>query len=149
MHTLFHRHIYTHTYKHNYTLTHIYIHLNTYKHMHTYTHIHKQTNTYAQLQILFTHTHAHIHADNTYVHVNKYIHIPVHTYRDVQIHSFIHEHIKKIFDQNILNRKNFSSINIFHSKKICQIDIHAHINTHTNSCKKTLFTDAYQHTHTC
>jgi len=67
--------------------------------MHTYTHIQKQTNSYAQLQILFTH--AHIHADNTYVHVSKYIYIPIHTYRDIQIQSFKHEHIKIIFDQNM------------------------------------------------
>jgi len=66
----------------------------------------------------FSHTHAHIHAENTYVHINKYIHIPVHTYRDIQIHSFIHEHIKKIFDQNILNRKIFTIKNIFTVKKL-------------------------------
>jgi hypothetical protein len=37
----------------------------------------------------FSHTQAHIHADNTYVHVDKYIHILVHTYSDIQIHSFM------------------------------------------------------------
>ena len=113
--------------------------------MHIYTHIHKHTCTYAQLQILFTHTHthihAHIHADNTYVHVNKYIHLPVHTYRDIQIHSFIHGHTKKIVDQNTLNRKFFSSKNILLNK------IHAHTNTPKNSCTKTLFTATYQRTH--
>jgi hypothetical protein len=36
----------------------------------------------------FSHTPAHEHADNTYVHVNKYIHIPVHTYRDIQKENF-------------------------------------------------------------
>jgi len=55
----------------------------------------------------FSPTHAQIHADNTYVHVNKYIHIPVHAYRYLQIQSFIHEHIKKIFDQNNLKRNFF------------------------------------------
>ena len=40
----------------------------------------------------FTHTHAHIHVKNTCTY--QYIHI------DIQIHSVIHEHIKKIFDQD-------------------------------------------------
>jgi hypothetical protein len=31
----------------------------------------------------FSNTHAYIHAVDTYVHVNKNIHIPVHTYRDI------------------------------------------------------------------
>ena len=66
----------------------------------------------------FSHTQAHIHADNTYVIVNKYIHIAVHTDGDIQIHLFIHEHIKKNFDQNILNRKMFSRKNIFTVKKL-------------------------------
>jgi len=78
--------------------------------MHTYSQIHKHTFTYAQLQILFTHTRTHTR--------NKYILIPVHSYRDIQIHSFIHEHIKKIFDQNILNRKIISNKNIFTVKKL-------------------------------
>jgi hypothetical protein len=90
----------------------------------------------------FSPTHAQIHADNTYVHVKEYIHIPVHAYRFIQIHSFIHEHKKKIFDQNILKRKFFKQ-KYFHSKKIVQIDINAHINTHTNSWKNTLFTDTH------
>ena len=69
--------------------------------MHIYTHIHKHTFTNAQLQILFTHTHTHanIHADNTYVHVNKYIHLPVHTYRDIQIHEHKENFQAKIFSQ--------------------------------------------------
>ena len=67
--------IYTHTYKHNYTLSHIYI--LTYANIHA----HSQANTYAQL--LFTNTHTLITPMYTYVHVNKYIHIPVHTYRDI------------------------------------------------------------------
>ena len=107
-------------------------------------HIHKQTNNYAQLQILFTHTH--IRADN--VQENKYIHIPVHTYSDIQIHSFIHEH-KENFRSKQFEKKIFLKQKYFHIKKIFQINIHAHINTHTNSCTKTLFTDTYQHTHTC
>jgi hypothetical protein len=96
----------------------------------------------------FSHTQAHIHANNTYVHVNKYIYILVHTYRDIKIHPLVHGHIKKICDQNILNRNIFSSKNIFTVKTIVQKNIHAHTNTHTNSCTKTLFTDTYQHTHT-
>ena len=52
----------------------------------------------------FSHKHAHILADYTYVHLKK-VHIPVHTYRNIQIHSFIH--IKKIYDQNIMKRKIF------------------------------------------
>jgi hypothetical protein len=48
--------MYTHTYKHNYTLTHIYIHLNTYKLMHTYTHIHKQTLMHNYKYFSHTHT---------------------------------------------------------------------------------------------
>ena len=69
-------------------------------------HTHKQTNNYAQLQILYTH--ADIHADNTYVHLNKYIHIAEHTYRDIQIHSFIHEHIQK--NSTIFSRKNIFTV---------------------------------------
>jgi len=30
-------------------------------------------------------SHTHIHSDNTYVKVNKFLHIQVHTYRDIQI----------------------------------------------------------------
>jgi hypothetical protein len=36
----------------------------------------------------------------------------------MQIHSFIHEHIKKIFNQYILKRKIFSKKNIFSVKKL-------------------------------
>jgi len=97
----------------------------------------------------FSHTHAHIHADNTYVHVNKYIHILVHTYSDKQIQSFIHEHINKNFRSKHFEQKNFFKQKYFHSKKIVQVNIHSHINTHRNSCTKTLFTDTYQNTHTC
>ena len=139
-HTLIHRHIYTHTYKHNYKLTHTYIHLNSYKH--AYIHAHSQTNKQlCTITNTFFTTYAQIHADNTYVHVKEYIYIPVHAYRYIQIHSFIHEHKKKIFDENILKRKIFKQ-KYFHSKKIVQIDIKSHINTHTNSWKNTF----YRHT---
>jgi hypothetical protein len=65
----------------------------------------------------FSHTHAHIHADNTYVHVNKYIHI---TYTHIETYKYTHSYMntKNIFDQNILNRKIFSSKNIFTVKKL-------------------------------
>jgi len=90
--------------------------------MHTqtnaYIRAHSQANKHLGTITNTFHTHAHIHADNNYVHVNKYIHIPDHTYRDIQIHSVIHEHIKKIFDQNILNKIIFSSKNIFTIKKL-------------------------------
>ena len=78
----------------------------------------------------FSHTHSHIHTDNTYDHVNKFIYIPVHTYRDVQIHSFIHVHIKKIFDHNILNRKMFSSKNVFTVKQLLKKNTQTHAQRH-------------------
>ena len=106
--------------------------------MHTYTHIHKQTNSYAQLQILFTH--AHIHADNTYVHVSKYIYIPVHTYTNTIIQTWTH---KDNFRPEHVEQKKVFKQKYFHSKKIDQININAHINKHTNACTKTLFTDTY------
>ena len=86
--------------------------------MHTYTHFHKLTPMHNYKY--YSHTYAHIHADNTYVYVNKYIHIPVHIYRDIQIHSFIHEQIKKIFDQNILNRKSVSHRQKIHNTNTSQ-----------------------------
>jgi hypothetical protein len=64
VHTLIQTHIsYIHKYIHilspttNIILTQIYIHLNSYKHMQTYTHIHNYK--------YFSHTYAHIHADNS------------------------------------------------------------------------------------
>jgi hypothetical protein len=88
-------------------------------------HAHLQANKHICTITNTFHSHAHVHADNNYVHVNKYIHILEHTYRDIQILSFIHEHLKKIFDLNILNRKIFSSKNIFTVKKLFkQTNIH-------------------------
>ena len=64
--------------------------------------MHTQTNAYIRAHSQASnhlgtitntfHTHAHIHADNNYVHVNKYIHIPDHTYRDIQTYANIHAH---------------------------------------------------------
>jgi hypothetical protein len=62
-------HIYTHTYKQNYTLTHISTHII----ICTFT----SKPTIMDNYKYFSHTRAHIRADNTYVHVIKYIHIPV------------------------------------------------------------------------
>jgi hypothetical protein len=56
----------------------------------------------------FSHTHAQVHADNTYVHVNKYIHIPVHTYRDIQKENFQ--------TKNIFTVKNCSNAHIIHTQ---------------------------------
>ena len=105
-------------------------------------HIQKQTNNYAQLKILFTHTHAEIRAENTYVHVNKYIHIPV------QTSTFIHEQIKKIFDQNILNTKMFSRKNIFTVNKFFKW-AYMHTKIHTQTHAQGHFLQTYTNTHTC
>jgi hypothetical protein len=67
------------------------------------------------------------------------------THIDIQIHSFIHERVKKIFDPNILNRKIFSSKNYF-TIKIVQINIHAHINTDKLMHKDTFYRHIQTHT---
>ena len=108
-------HIYTHTYKHNYTQTHIYIYINSYKHMHTYTHIHKHTRMHNYKK--FSHTHAHILADNTYVHLKK-VHILVHSYRNRSTliytcrhkENFGSKHFEK---QNFFKQKYFPCKNLF------------------------------------
>ena len=117
--------MHTHTllHRHIYINTHIQTQLHANSHLNTYKnmHIHKQRNNYAQLQILLSH---------------------------IKTHSFTHEHIKKIFDQNILNTKIFSRKNIFTVKKLFK-KTYRHNKIRTQNHAQRYILQTYQHTHTC
>ena len=76
-----HKCMHIHASTDTYIYTHIQTKLHTISHLNTYKHAHSQANKQLCTITNTFHSHAHIRADNSYVQENKYIHIPVNTYR--------------------------------------------------------------------